>query len=233
MSAEWDTLEKVIAARYRDAHKAGQWTEDDWGEYRDRYLGRNSPVHVMNWRQRMEVRRAYTGPSCVAHFLRMALGTYQGSKTRKWDGSQRYPSRSNIRYMAFSGDWCARPKRAALGRWLERLHWLADLGPPTWEQVRSREKCVKSIEVFRSNAGHYTMANGCSFQDALWTSGSVARAGGYTRVPLCVPCANRAREYERQDFLDAAAVAGGGEPVTQPHREVLCHYRHRTKGEEE
>lgn len=67
--------------------------------------------------------------------------------------------------MAFSSN---SPPREAIARRLERLHWLAGMDPPTWEQVRTKEDCVRAIEAFRTLRCVTKMSTGANFNPTDW-----------------------------------------------------------------
>jgi hypothetical protein len=164
-------LEAELRKHYTDLHKAGQWTED-WDAYTE--IGMRGDL-------RDYTRSTYHDvfQQCVPAFLRAHLGWYAGSK------NGRYKARPWIRYWAFSGDWSSRPNRVVLARSLERLHWLAQLDPPTWAQVRNREECVRQIEGIKARQGRYTTTSGGGFWPDAWGHGSPA--------PDCPQCARAGR----------------------------------------
>lgn len=164
---EVKALRRELRAEHRVLVQGGKWTED-WDAYQELPFWHSDGRALT--RDTHAVRRNHHNvfDECVCTFVRTTLGWYEGSRPSRIGGRISSPGRSWIRYYANSGDLCARPTRVALARTLERLYWLAEMDPPTWDRVRNRETCLAAIEEFKACRREFRMANGALFLPSDW-----------------------------------------------------------------
>lgn len=170
-------LRRELRTQYNTPQRAGEWTQD-WDAYREIDPEKTGAFNLAAL-EALELRAKFhnVGPACACRFIRESMGWYEGSGPVRRGARSTNPPRSWVRFVAFSSK---APPREALARRLERLHWLAGMDPPTWEQVRTKEDCVLAIEGFRALRCETKMANGANFNPTDW--------GVRTPWPTCTSC---------------------------------------------
>ena len=173
-------LRQELRAKYNSPQREREWTQD-WDEYdvivADRAVAMSDEAF-----EHLSIRAQYhnVGPVCVCEFIHETMSWWKPVKAGRAYSKGANKSRSWIRYHAFSSNG---PPREAVARRLERLHWLAGLEPPSWEQIRTKEDAVRSIEAFRSLRCDTKMHNGANFNPTCW--------GSNTPWPICNACSER------------------------------------------
>lgn len=175
-------LRRELRTQYNTPQRAGEWTQD-WDDYQEIDASKTGAFNLAAL-EALELRAKFhnVGPACICRFIRETMGWHEGAGPVRRGARSTNKPRSWVRFVSFSSDG---PPREAIGRRLERLHWLAGMDPPVWDQVRTKEDCVLAVESFRALRCVHTMANGANFNPADW--------GTRTPWPVCLSCSELGR----------------------------------------